>query len=352
MIRGREMKNYFKKLLAIMMIVPALGITPVHASEAKAVLSLNDAITSAYRYSNQISLNSKEYDLLKEQLKAQEGGSFVSYQTTYLTKAKNQQQEQILRDQIASDITKRYNGLVLLEKEIANLDASISLNTQKLEDMKLKKRVGLITSTEYNSAAIQLDIQKNSRNAKVESLANDQAYFKILTGKDLKQYSLEDKIEYETFRIQGPIDSYMSNKVDEYLKYDKDIVQLQADNILTEGSAPMPWAVYLGQKYTVDKQISGLENSQKSLKQALMTSYSSLLSLEEQIATLQEQLKLTEQRISNAKLQHNVGLITTLDYKSQLLGLQDIQCNLRKLTNSYHLLKESIQKPWTLSSGM
>lgn len=346
------MKSYLKKLLAIIMIVPILGTTPLQAAQLKTVLSLSDAIDSAYTYSNQISLNSKEYDLLKEQLKAQEGGSFVTYQTAYLTKAKNQQQEQILKDQIASDITNRYNALVLLEKEIANLDASISLNTQKLKDMELKKKVGLVTATEYNSLSIQLDIQKNSRSAKIESLDNDQGYFKILTGKDLKQYSLDDVITYETFRIPGSIDSYINSKIAEYLKYDKDIVQLQSDNIITDGSTPMPWVTYLGQKYTIDKTISTLENTQKNLKQALITSYSSLLSLEEQITTLQEQLKLTEQKISNSKLQHKVGLITTLDYNSQLLSLQDIQYNLRKLINSYNLLKASIQKPWTLSGGM
>jgi outer membrane protein TolC len=346
------MKIYLKKLLAVLMTCSVLAALPLYAAEPKASLTLEEAIESAYRYSDQISLNSKEYDLLKEQLKANEGGAFVSYQTVYLTKAKNEQQKQILKDQIAYDITNRYNALVTLQTELSNLEANIALNTKKLTDMALKKKVGLVTTTEYDSLALQLEMQKNTKAAKSESLINDQNYFKILTGKDVSKYSLEDQLSYEPFRISGPIDSYINNKIADYLKYDTDIVQLQADNIITEGSAPMEWSVYLGQKYKVDTQISGLENTQKALRQALMTTYSSLLSLEEQIVTLQSQLQLLEKQLSTAKLQYQVGLMTSLDYNIQLLKLEDVKYNLRNLVTNYNSLKDMIQKPWVSGGSM
>ncbi|MDF2596042.1 MAG: putative multidrug efflux pump, outer membrane protein [Clostridia bacterium] len=346
------MKIYLKKLLAVIMTCSVLSALPLYAAEPKTTLTLEEAIESAYRYSDQVSLNSKEYDLLKEQLKANEGGSFVAYQTLYLTKGKNEQQKQILKDQIAYDITKRYNALVSLQEEIANLEASISLNTKKLTDMALKKKVGLITTTEYDSLVIQLEMQKNTKTAKSESLINDQNYFKILTGKDISKYSLDDQLSYEPFRISGPIDSYINNKIADYLKYDKDIVQLQADNIITEGSAPMAWSVYLGQKYASDTKISALESTQKTLRQGLMTTYSSLLSLEEQIVSLQSQLQLLEKQLATAKLQYQVGLMTALDYNIQLLKLADTQYSLRTLVTNYNSLKEVIQKPWASAGSM
>ncbi|WP_070000259.1 TolC family protein [Cellulosilyticum sp. I15G10I2] len=346
------MKISFKKLLTVFMSIVLLSALPLSAAELKPVLKLDDAVQSAFVRSNQVSLNVKEYDLLREQLKAIEGASFVSYQTMYLTKAKNEQQAQIIKDQITYDITNRYNALILLEKEIMNLDASIMINSKKLQTMALQKKLGLVSTLEFDNAQIQLDMQKSTHKAKLEALTNDQNHFKVLTGKDLSKYLLDDAISYEPFRITGSVENYTNNKAADYLKYDKDIVALQADNILQEGATPMPWAVYLGEKYKVDKNLSTLENNQEKIKQGLISSYSTLLSLEEQIATLQNQLKLIHNQLQIAKLQAEVGMITKLDYDTQLIKLQDTDYALIKLITNYNSLKTAIQKPWVSSGGM
>ncbi len=345
------MKNVLKKLQAWVLSFMIIGTFPIYGASPKPVLKLDDAVSSALMRSNQVSLNLQENDLLKEQQKAMREAPFVTYQTIYLTKAKNEQQAEIIKDQIAYDITNRYNNLVLLEKEVANLDASIRTNTNKLQVLAHKKKKGLISVIEYNNASIQLDMQKNSRHAKHESLKNDKNHFKVLTGKNLDEYTLDDTLAYVPLSITGSVDSYMNNKIAQYLKYDKDIVALQADNILQEGSAPMPWAVYLGEKYKVDKNIYALENSEKNLKQALMNSYSSLLALEEQIMTVQNQLKLLENQLSMLQLQKDAGLITALDYEAQQITFNDTECILRKLINSYNSLKTSIEKPWAAMGG-
>ena len=345
------MKTTIKKWFAITLAFSALCTTPLYAASDKPLLTLDEAVKSAFVYSNQVSLNSKENELLKEQLKALDGATYSTYQTTYLTKAKNEQQAQVLRDQITYDITNRYNNIILLQKEMENLDANIALNTQKLQDMYLKKDLGLVSTPEYNSTAIQLDIQKNTRAAKQESLNNDQAYFKILTGRNPVNYQLDETLKFESFRIPGLIDRYITNKIDEYLKYDQEILDLQSNSIITEGAPGMQWVTYLGKKYEIDSRLSTVENARKSLRQALISSYSTLLSLEEQIGTLQNQLILAKQQADISKLQYDVGLITGLDYNKQLLTISDAEYNLRKLITNYNTLKIGIQKPWAMSGG-
>lgn len=346
------MKNNLKKLSLFILSFMLLMTSSLQAATPTNLLSLEQAIESAIRYSNDISLNYKQNELLKEQLNAIAGASFVDYQTVYLNKAKNEQQKQILKDRITYDITKRYQAMVLLQKEIENLNASIALNNQKLQHMALQKRLGLISKTQYEQFVIQLNMQKNTLSSKKEALLNDQNYFKILTGKDVSTYTLDDTLFYEPFRITGPIDSYINNKISQYLKYDKDLAELKSDNLLTAGSEPMPLVTYLGQKYAIDSQFEILESSQKSLRQGLMTTYSSLLNIEEQIATLKGQLELLEEQNRTAKLQYDLGMITALDYNTQVLSVQDTACTLRNLTNNYVLLIQAIQKPWAATGSM
>lgn len=345
------MKNTLKRVMSSFLCVVLFGSSALYGAEAKPILNLNDAIESAYIRSSKVSLNSQENSYLKDQMKANENSTFLAYQLSYLSKSKNEQQEKIIKETIAYDITKRYNALVLLEEEIANLDANIMVSTRKLQNFQLQKKVGLVSELQYKNAAIQLDMQKNTRNAKQASLLNNQNHFKTLTGKDLKLYSLDHTMTYEPFRITGSVDSYFTHKAAEALKYDKEMLSLQADNLLMEGSAPISWAAYQNQKYQIDSKIITLEDAEINTKQALLTSYSSLLSLEEQIVSLQDQITLLENQLKILDLQQQVGLIAPLDYEAQAITLLDTKLALKQLTTNYNTLKTTLEKPWVASGS-
>ncbi|WP_070000199.1 TolC family protein [Cellulosilyticum sp. I15G10I2] len=345
------MNHFIKHLLTLSLSTILIGTTSLYAAQTKPVLTLGKAIESAYSYSNQMSLNSKEQEVLKESLKAKEGSTYYHYYNTYLQKAKNEQQRTFIQDQIAYDITSRYNALVLLEKEIVNLDTAIAIKNTEMNSQKLKKQLGLVSSLNYANTEVELDNLKITKAAKLESLNNDRSYFKRLTGKDLTQYALDDTLNFEIFRIPGPIENYISDKINIQLKYDTEMAQLSADNILQEGDPAMPWSNYLDAKYQSDKTFSSLEDTQKTLKQSLLNAYASLLSLEEQIGTTKTQLSLAKKNLAMSELQREQGTISTTDYHSKALSVQELEYTLRSSINNYTSLKNSIEKPWATSGN-
>jgi len=326
----------------------SLSVVPLHAADQKPVLKLDDAIKSGFVYSNQISLNSKELELLRERLKSREDNSYVAYQTVYLQKAKNEQQKEILQDCITYDITNRYNMLVVLQKEITQLDHSITITIREMQQMKVKKELGLVDDVSYDSMEIQLQDLKNSKQSQLELLNNDQSYFKLITGKDVAKYTLEDVLIYETFRIPGAVDNYMDSKIEDYLKRDSALAQFAKDNILTDVVGTVYYSDYLDKNYNADKSLSLLEDTKKEMKDALKDSYASLINQEEQISNMQAKRLLAQKQVSIAKVKYQIELITELDYQKQSLSLEDIELNLTKLTTQYNLLKQVIQKPWSV----
>ena len=81
--------------------------------------------------------------------------------------------------------------------------------------------------------------------------------------------------------------------------------------------------------------------------QNLLSSYAKLLNMEEQIHTLEAQKALVEKQLETAAVQRKVGLMTKLDYDKQAIKLNDLSFNLTSLINSYNLLVQTLQKPWS-----
>jgi len=343
-------KRYLKQWVSIVLTFVLLCAVPLYAAEQKPVLKLEDAIKAAIIYSNQMVLNSKEQTTLKEQLKANQSAIYFVYQQTYLKKAKNEQQKQVVEDQIASDITDKYNAMLVLQREMDNLTKNIDIKAKELKQMQLKSKKGLINPITYQAKEVELEGLKTTKQAKIEELKNDQDYFKIITGKDLTQYSLDDTGSYEIFKIQGSVDGYLNSKISDYLKYDKALAELIGDNVILPGSAPPFYADYLENQYNADKGIITVEETQKNLKQTLINNYSTLLSIEQQIITVKSQLQLSNKKLKTVQLRYKAGLVSSLDYDKEVLAKQELELNLTNLINQYNVLKDSIQKPWVIST--
>ena len=60
-------------------------------------------------------------------------------------------------------------------------------------------------------------------------LKDAQYSFKVLTGKDVTKYSLEQDIKFDKFKIDGSVDEYLDNVVENYLKYSTQLIELNKD---------------------------------------------------------------------------------------------------------------------------
>lgn len=387
------------------------------ASE-KELLTAREAVSAAIKNSDKLKMKSEEIKMLKEKLEVQdEFDSFTGSDNSFpydqigLLKNQSEQAKGFMEDQIANDITNKYNDLVTRENELDKIKNNLEIKTKEIKDMKLKKELGLVTSLETESAELELQTLQNTKKAKLQELKNNQDYFKLLTNINLDNYQLDKEYRFESFRVGGSVDSYMEGKVNEYLKYDqlilerteesfndkdenkadlpdrpnltrpvaptkpeqggltddeykvlmnkyeKDLEKYKADVVeynnerQTYASGLTTYANYLQQKYNTENGLVTLEDSKKALKKGLIDSYAQLLALEDTIDITKKQLELSEKQVKNTKLRYDLGLITLTDYKKQVVSNEDAKNSYDTLIVNYNSLKNGIEKPWILNTG-
>ena len=356
-------------------------------ANVKPVLTLEDAIAAGIANDNTILLEIKNINLQEDKLDIQDdiNDSGYDYDNQELVVKQEKQKRDFMEDQVAQNITDKYNDLIAQSKSLEKIKKQIEVETKKLSDVKLQKSLGLVTSINLSQAEINIQTLKNSEVNAENKLKNSQDYFAVLTGKDLNKYVLDGNTNYEVFRIDGSVDEYLDNIIDKYLEYDKESYDLFKDhynddlkNTLqdtlpdkdslnsdpTDGSVTNPqtkdqkyqkaiesYKAYLDAKFGVVGKSVTLSEKKKSYKQILNAYYTTLLSLENNINVLKANIELSNKQLSIAKLQADLGLITKTQYNSQVVASEDLDINLKGLIDSYNKIKNSIQKPWAISAS-
>ncbi|BCZ47554.1 multidrug transporter [Clostridium gelidum] len=386
----------------------------VQTIKVKKILTLDKAIEGAINNSDKLKLKSKEIKMYEDKMDLQEKtndyykviGQKVydfPYDKFELQEKQTKQSKDFMEDQIASDITNKYNDMILKEIEINKSKRNLEFKKKDLEFMKGKLTLGMATPNQLNDAQIEIKSLQDDITSKDNSLNNNKDYFKVITDLDLKNtYTLDYNVNYTKFKIAGSADEYIDDKIDKYVKYDTEMLKLTKDymkdlkddgikdimdkevekipdksssvavnadgtNTFDSGSYALKliayqqnlqeyytkinaYGEYLDGKYSVSTAQVKLDDTKKNLKNALKESYSTLLDLENKIDTLKEQVNSTNTKVRFAKAQVDMGLMLQNDYDKQILENEDLDTSLRKLIYTHNNLRDSIQKPWILSN--
>ena len=387
------------------------------------VITLDRAIDAAISNSDSLKLKSKEIKYYKDKLKLQEySNDFYedindddidnellefSYDKLEIQKDQSEATKNFLKDQITADITDKYNAIILKEIEIENLKKSFEIKNNELYYLKAKVQIGKAKSNDLEDKEIEVKSLKDSITAKENSLSINKEYFGVLTNLNTSNCIFDRSVNYNKFKIDGSIDNYIDEKLDEYLHYNEEILNLTedtfnevkddgVDDILDEDPPSVPdkakyvstetdengkptasfnyggyalgmmeyqskiesyikhlqrYESYLDGTYSIDEGKVKLEDSKKKLKNGLKESYAALLDLENTIDNLSDTVNSTNKKLEFAKASVENGLMTENDYNSKVLSAKDLESNLRKLVNTHDKLKNNIEKPWTLSSN-
>ena len=385
----------------------------------KKTLKLNDAINAAINNSDKFALKSKEIKYYRDKQELQEKSTDFNkslatnkysddvydypYDKLELQEKPTKQSRDFMEDQIASDITNKYNDMVLKEIDISKTKRNLELKKNDLTYLKGKLSLGMATDNQVADAEIELRTLHDDITAKENSLDNNKAYFKVLTDLDLKNaYKLDYEMNYIKFKIDGSVDDYINDKIDKYLKYDTEMLKLTKEymkdlkdegvkDVMDEDAPKAPdksnyisadatgtpafdsgsyalsligyqqkqqeylnklnvYSQYLDGKYDVAKAQVKLDDSKKNLKNGLKESYSTLIDLENNIDRLKEQVISTNTKLRFAKAQVDMGLMLQNDYDKQVIASEELDTGLRKLVYAHNNLRDSIEKPWILSN--
>lgn len=373
----------------------------------KPVLTLDDAIKSAISISDTLQLDTKKITYqdnvndINEELDDYTGVSGdkedFNDDTREATADKVKQQRDFDEDVLIQKVIQKYNDIVTNQMKIDKAAKALEIKKKELNDTKLKKSLGIITSTDLKTTELEIQNLQNTQKSSENALKDAEYSFKVLTGKDITKYSLEQDIAYETLKIDGSIDNYLDNAIDKYLKYREQILKLKkdyyydSDNKVTEGyvsdakttseaakvsgepilttyggytdayktdydqyekdlnaytNAVSSRLAYLANKLSVDEDQTNLDKDKKNFKDQLRTLYTNLLTAEDNINYMKQNIELNNKQLSNAKLKCDLGLITKSDYNNQVLSSLDLDIQLRSYINNYNTLKEEIKKPW------
>ena len=390
---------------------------------SKPVLSLDDAIEGAKSCSNTLaildenikllqsinSLSDKKDDVVNENDDSING--LTDSQKDYnedsrkLKLAQMEQKRDFQIDKLKQSVTDSYNSLILSEANIAKLKKDIELQKSEIEQYNLKKSLGLVT--DINIDQVNISLQKNLNDLRnQENIIKDDKYnFKVLTGKDVDKYRLEDKIQYNKFELDGNIDEYLDSLIDEYLSYTEEINDLNKDywndddnkitnsdvsdakdfyeenkdkkapslsdylkedgdltveaiedyikdsNKYTNGLSAYTGMIalrmnYLQNKSSVTTSELQLKETKEQYKKALRTMYTNLINIEKSIDLINANVELNNKQLRIMKVNYDLGLKTKLEYDKSVNQSETLNIQLKTTINSYNTLKAQLEKPW------
>ncbi|NFI52435.1 TolC family protein [Clostridium botulinum] len=385
------MKKSLKRIVALtiagLITSASLIQIPANANTSKPILSLEKAIESAIDNSYQIVLNEEKQDMLEEKDDFYQDVDMDDDGYNDIQMSQNEQKRKFLEDQISVDVTSKYNSMVILEQELENIEIDIEIKTKEYENMELKKKIGLVSTIEIQNAKAELEKLKADKKSKEQELKNSKRVFEIITDVDVEDYDLEDNIKFKPLKLDESLDSYLDDRIDTYFRYNKKLADWVEDNYSsTAGSKPTPpnendykdeegntkpeykdalnnWSTNyynwisvslkdIESEYNANTAVDSVNDGKRTMKQTLLTTYTKLVTLEGNITSMKAQLDVLYNKTKIIKLQYDIGLATKQDYYKQLLATEQLEINYSSLINSYNDLKEKIDKPWALSSGM
>ncbi|MGN2371156.1 multidrug transporter [Clostridium cagae] len=389
------MKNGLKRLVALTIagLITSISLIqiPANANTSKPILSLEKAIESAIDNSYQIVLNEEKQDMLEEKDDFYQDVDMDDDGYNDIQMSQNEQKRKFLEDQISVDVTSKYNSMVILEKELENIVIDIEIKTKEYENMELKKKIGLVSTIEMQNAKAELGKLKAEKKSKEQELKNSKKVFEIITDIDVEDYDLEDNVKFKPLKLDESLDSYLDDRIDTYFRYNKKLADWVEDNYSsTAGSKPVApdsnnnkynekdeegnpkynfesdlnkWRVDyqnwisvslkdIESEYNANTAVDSVNDGKRTMKQTLLTTYTKLVTLEGNITSMKAQLDVLYNKTKITKLQYDLGLATKQEYYKQLLTTEQLEVSYNSLINSYNDLKEKIDKPWTLSSGM
>ena len=303
------------------------------------------------------------------------------------------QSKEFRKDAVEYEITNLYNSIVLAEKQVEYQREIVNNEETKTSNMKLKYNKGLIDSVSMSKQEASLKTEKDTLQAKINSLNDLKEKLKLATGINVNNYTFDDRLNYEKLKLDGDLESYIDDKISIITKYDRELADLLEDavdemkdddlddlempdkdkfynipktdsdgNIIgydlneeayntAKNGALAAYKGYLEAKKGSESASAGVNIKEKTYKNMLRSNYSNILAMEDGIDQLITNIDIANKSLANTKLQYQLGLMTTNDYNTAATGYRQLDISLRQTLNQYYQLKIVFEKPWAVSSS-
>lgn len=332
-------------LLGATLMVGANNFTYAKEIKEESVLTLKDAINKAQARSLQLRMTERNAELAKEEADmAYLQGGYYAYDSKYVNYQYTQKQQGVIKDQVELSVKSLYEDIILSEKKLDNLDASLQL--WKKQDMKDQiELVGGIKSNLYmqqkeleHQQLIQskLDLEKQLE-LKYMQLGN-------MVGVTMKYYTLEEQeLVFEPYRDVTHLDSFASSKAEDHVALWKATEELRValeTPIFTQDYMTVI-TMKANRETAKDNQRLTKENLEKSIREI----YVQVKQLESQYNLLVSQLELKEKELKVNELYLERGMISNLQYEQSKIAYDKAKLELDQVISQHNQLKYQLDHP-------
>lgn len=337
--------KYLVRFIAIAS-VSIMSITSMAAELP--ILKLDTAIKSAVNTNSTVSVYEKQITAINEQMYNTADVSSTSYQTNNIQKQDYAKKITYIEDATAYNVTKLYNKIVLLKKQMAFSDIKVAMKEKEFKQLEIKYRSGYISKLDYELASSQIEELKKSKVTLEADLEDARAEFNRLAKYDINYYTLEENFEFQDYTYVGNVQRYFHESVDEILKYDQELAELRQSRVgydLFEAGDTSLANYYTG-KANAASQVNSVELTKQNYITTLNSMYSNLTSIGQNIKVLQNQIVDAQKSLNAKKIKYEVGYISSMEIEKDEVALEEMQLNLLEMITNHNSIKEAIRKPW------
>lgn len=346
-----KVKQYLSKVLTLGLAITCL-ITTTIASEGKKVLTLERAVSGGIDNEEKIGVIEKQIKAAEETLWMTSNIGSSIYQTTKINRDSLIQEKDFVKDIVTYNVTKLYQNIIYIQKEMQLNDIQVSLAEKALKQVEIKNTKGLASTLELATAKARL---KEAESAKVQSetnLADYKSQFLRLTNINIDNYDeLENNMMYEALEYKGGVNSLITHNVDLYMESQDRLTEYKKNNILTiaeensGGFAPGSVTVYSSEADAAATEYSAKKTREQMIN-SLNTCYANLQTLQETLKMLELKQANSKQTYEAAKIKYAHGYISELELKNNELSMLQEALQYDSTLLNYIQGKMYLEKPW------
>lgn len=341
-----------RKAIASLVLASILGVTSVNiwANELP-VLNLQVAITSAVNTNGDIPVYEKQMVACQEVAEEVPDTSSLAYRQALVQKESYARQITFTKDALTYDVTTLYNEMALLKEKIIFTDKKITHQEKLLKESELKYNKGLISKLDYELAQSQFEELKNGKVELEASLEEKRVKFNTLAKYDISQYTLEENFDVEYYKYNGNVQRYFRDTADNIFRVEQELAELQDELAYRESiqEGMFSSSSYYSGKANAASSLNSLESRKKSCIDSWNTTYTNMLTLEQTIKNLENNILDQEKTLATQRIKAEQGLVSSLQIEKLEMQIEELKLKVIESKVSYNSMKDVIKKPWVIA---
>lgn len=332
-------------LLGATLMVGANNFAYAKEVKEEKVLTLQEAVDKAQAKSLQLRMTERNTELAKENADmAYLQGGYYAYDSKNVDYQYTQKQQGVIKDQIALSVTNLYEDIILSEKRLDNLSASLEL----WEKQNMRDQIEFNRGLKSNLYMQQKELEhQQSLQSKVDLEKQlELKYIQLgnMVGVTMKYYTLEEpELVFEPYRDVTYLDSFASSKAEDHVALWKATEEMRValDTPIFTQDYMTVITMKANRETAKDNQKLTKENLEKSIREI----YVQVKQLESQYKLLVSELELKEKELKVNELYLEKGMISHLQFEQSELAYEKAQLEVDQVINKHNSLKYQLDHP-------